>query len=64
MIIRNYEELKDFLENHYEENEEKIREISDNGKYKIFDSEQFILKFDDDGNYTSYPNEKLKKSKF
>ena len=64
MIIKNYEELKDFFENNYDKNQEDFINAHESGRYKIFDSERLILKFDDDGNYTSYPNEKLRKSKF
>ena len=64
MIIKNYEELRNFFENNYDENQEDFINIKENGKYKVFDSEKLILKFDDNGDYTSYPNEKLKKSKF
>ena len=63
MIIKNYEELKDFFENNYDKNQEDFINAHESGRYKIFDSERLILKFDDDGNYTSYPNEKLRKSK-
>lgn len=64
MIIKNYEELRDFLKNDCEEIQEDFININKNSNYKVFNSESLILKFDDNGDYTSYPNEKLKKSKF
>lgn len=64
MIIKNYEELRDFLKNDCEEIQKGFINMNKDSNYKVFNSESLILKFDDNGNYTSYPNEKLKKSKF
>lgn len=64
MIIKNYEALKAFLRNNCEKDKEYfINNINQKG-LKVFNSESLVLKFDDNGDYTSYPNETLKKSKF
>lgn len=68
MIIRNYEELKILFEKIYYENQQHMIDIKDrkskDGNIKSSDGMEWVLKYDDEGNYTSYPNEELKKSKF
>ncbi|MPM64788.1 HTH-type transcriptional activator RhaS [bioreactor metagenome] len=68
MIIKNYNELKNYFNNSYDENQENIIDSEKMDGYEMdFDlsnSVEWILKFDEEGNYTSYPNEKLKENKF
>lgn len=68
MIIKNYDDLKNFFDNEYIANQEEYIDFDNihilENEYKHYSNLDFILKFDEDGNFTSYPNEKLKKSKF
>lgn len=68
MIIKNYYELKLFFENYYDKDKKDFIDSKKVQKHRLdFErgcNREYILKFDDEGNYTSYPNEKLKKSKF
>ena len=68
MIIKDYEELKIFLQSEDVEDEDgiymdKLKEDVANNNY-FLENERWILKLDEEGNYTSYPNEELNKSKF
>lgn len=68
MIISDINELKTFFKENNDKNQEDIivtqKEQRSKSEIRLDDDKNLILKFDENGNYTSYPNEELKKAKF